>query len=101
VFSFWFAAMFAQPAFQPWHLILTLGVLYPLGAATYYMPAATLLFQWFAARRGLASGIMYAGTGIGGAAFPFAMQALLDRAGYRLALIGIVSRMHSSRAVHR
>jgi hypothetical protein len=81
----------AHPIHQPWHLVLTLGVLYPLGAAVYYMPAATLLFQWFSTRRGLASGIMYSGTGIGGAVFPFAVQALLDHAGYRLALIALVS----------
>jgi MFS family permease len=82
------------PAEQPWHLVLALGVLYPIGAAAYYMPAATLLFQWFNARRGFASGVMYSGTGIGGAVFPFAMQALLDHAGYRLALITFVSPLH-------
>jgi hypothetical protein len=79
-------------------------------AAICYLPAATLLFEWFQARRGLASGVMYAGTGehrsyleicplftfstgIGGTVFPFAMRALLDKFGYKLALIILASRL--------
>lgn len=56
----------------------------------FYIPAAILLFEWFAAKRGLASGVMYSGTGLGGATFPFIMQALLDRFSYRDAMLSLV-----------
>jgi MFS family permease len=59
-------------------------------SAVFYMPAPTLIFEWFQAKRGIAAGVVYAGTGIGGATFPFVMQTLLDRIGYRNALIILV-----------
>ncbi|WWC92205.1 uncharacterized protein L201_007159 [Kwoniella dendrophila CBS 6074] len=71
---------------KPWHLIVTLGFFYPMCSATYF-PCATLLFEWFHARRGFASGVMYSGTGIGGFVFPFLMQGLLGKFGYRITMI--------------
>lgn len=70
------------------HLIVTLGVLYPFAGALY-LPCATLLYEWFHARRGLATGIMFAGTGLGGTIFPFVTSALLQRFGYRATMISI------------
>nr|ODN85941.1 monocarboxylic acid transporter [Cryptococcus depauperatus CBS 7841] len=75
-------------ASKPWHLVVTIGFLYPLSGACY-LPCATLLFEWFHARRGLASGIMYAGTGVGGTIFPFIMSALLNKVGYKAAMISL------------
>lgn len=59
-----------------------------------YTPAAILLFEWFHQSRGMASGIMFAGTGAGGTVFPFIVQALLRAFGYKLAMISLV-RPHS------
>lgn len=70
------------------HLIVTLGVLYPFAGALY-LPCATLLYEWFHARRGLATGIMFAGTGVGGTIFPFVTTALLHRFGYRATMVSI------------
>lgn len=56
----------------------------------FYLPAATLLFEWFQQKRGFASGIMYAGTGAGGTVFPFIMQGLLNRFQYRASMISLV-----------
>ncbi|KLT42180.1 transporter [Cutaneotrichosporon oleaginosum] len=70
------------------HLIVTLGVLYPFAGALY-LPCATLLYEWFHARRGLATGIMFAGTGVGGTIFPFVTSALLQRYGYRATMVSI------------
>ena len=39
-------------ATKPWHLVVTAGLMYPLGGCTYYLPAATLLFQWWQSKRG-------------------------------------------------
>lgn len=43
---------------KSWHLVLTVGVLYAAGGALAYTPAVILIFEWFAAKRGLAAGIM-------------------------------------------
>jgi MFS family permease len=51
-------------------------MLYPFATATY-VPCATILFEWFSERRGLAAGIMYAGTGVGGTIFPFLISGSL------------------------
>ncbi|OCF39448.1 monocarboxylic acid transporter [Kwoniella heveanensis CBS 569] len=75
-------------ATKPWHLLVTVGLFYPLSCATY-LPCATLLFEWFHAKRGYATGIMYAGSGAGGTIFPFLMQGLLSRFGYKAAMISL------------
>jgi MFS family permease len=86
---------------QPWHLIVTIGLFYPmLGGWLFfsvepinllatYLPCATLIFEWFLERRGLASGILYAGTGAGGAVFPFLVSGLLSRFGYRATMVSL------------
>ncbi|KAK9899406.1 MFS general substrate transporter [Cystobasidium minutum MCA 4210] len=76
-------------ATKPWHLVVTAGLMYPLGGCTYYFPAATLLFSWWQRKRGFAAGVMYSGTGIGGAVFPFIMQGLLNRFSYKAAVISL------------
>lgn len=52
-----------------------------------YMPCATMIYEWFYTRRGLASGIMFAGTGIGGTVFPFILDGLLRRFGYKATMV--------------
>lgn len=54
-----------------------------------YLPCATLLYEWFHVRRGLATGIMFAGTGLGGTIFPFVVSALLSRFGYKATMISL------------
>lgn len=73
---------------KPWHLIVTFGFLYPFATAAY-VPAATILFEWFSAKRGLAAGIMYAGTGIGGTIFPFVISSMISSFGYKTAMISM------------
>ncbi|KAL1407268.1 hypothetical protein Q8F55_006686 [Vanrija albida] len=68
-------------ATKAWHLVATFGCLYPFAVALYF-PCPLILFEWFHAKRGLASGVMYAGTGAGGTIFPFIVSALLARIGY-------------------
>jgi hypothetical protein len=50
-------------ATEPWHILVTLGLVYPI-VCFFYFPAPMLLFEWFSERRGIASGILYAGTGL-------------------------------------
>jgi MFS family permease len=52
-----------------------------------YLPCATLVYEWFYEKRGLATGIMFAGTGVGGTVFPFLLDGLLKRFGYKATMI--------------
>lgn len=76
-------------ASTPGTLVATQGALYGLGGVALYAPATGLSFEWFRRRRGLASGIMYAGTGLGGLAGPFIVGGLIGRLGTRWALVTI------------
>ena len=51
---------------QAWQLILLQGVLFGIGGGMLYVPVIKLLPEWFSERRGLASGIIFAGGGVGG-----------------------------------
>ena len=54
-----------------------------------YLPCSTLLFEWFYVRRGLASGILFAGTGVGGAIFPPLVSGMLSRFGYKATMVSL------------
>jgi MFS family permease len=78
-------------------LLWTEGFMYGLGALVVYFPAMFLIDEWFMERKGLAFGISWAGTGIGGAVTPFLLRALLDGKGHRVTLrvcAGILVRFH-------
>ncbi|KAF5844762.1 hypothetical protein GGP41_008758 [Bipolaris sorokiniana] len=67
-------------------LIVTQGILYGIGGAVAYSPTITFLDEWFVRRKGLAFGIMWSGTGLGGVVVPLLLQWLLNRYGFRTAL---------------
>ncbi|GAA5886990.1 hypothetical protein JCM6882_009408 [Rhodosporidiobolus microsporus] len=74
----------ASWATQVSHLIILVGVLGGISGAILYAPVILWLNEWWHARRGMASGIVFAGTGIGGLVFPFLLSALLNRGGFPL-----------------
>ena len=67
-------------------LILTQGLLYGIGGCLCYTPAILFLEEWFVRRKGLAFGVMWAGTGCAGVTVPFFMQSALNLWGYKTAL---------------
>ncbi|KAI0788897.1 MFS general substrate transporter [Abortiporus biennis] len=71
---------------QVWSLFLLQGVLFGIGGGMLYMPVINLLSEWFVEKRGLAGGIIFAGSGVGGFAFPLMVNALLNRVGFRWTL---------------
>lgn len=73
---------------SPTHLIGTVGVLYPFSAALY-LPCATMIYEWFYEWRGLATGIMFAGTGVGGTLFPIILDGLLKKFGYKATMVSL------------
>ncbi|KAJ5375255.1 hypothetical protein N7517_007261 [Penicillium concentricum] len=70
------------------HLIITQGIFYALGGSIAYAPCILLMEEWFDRRKGLAFGVMWAGTGIGGVVLPIVMEQLLGKYGFRISLRG-------------
>ncbi|KAK5118294.1 hypothetical protein LTR62_002807 [Meristemomyces frigidus] len=67
-------------------LLATQGVLFAVGGLFLYFPAFSVIDQWFVARKGLAFGVVWTGTGVSGAIVPWVSQWLLDRYGFRTTL---------------
>ncbi|KAI4244307.1 MAG: hypothetical protein L6R40_003033 [Gallowayella cf. fulva] len=80
------AIVAASFATQVSHLILTQGVLYAIGGVMIYCPTIVFLDEWFVRRKGLAFGMMWAGTGVSGIVLPFIMSALLARFSFQTTL---------------
>ncbi|KAG8830559.1 hypothetical protein FRC17_004705 [Serendipita sp. 399] len=62
-------------------LILCQGVLYAIGGTLLYNPCINYMNEWFIARRGLANGVISAGTAAGGLILPLILPNLIDRHG--------------------
>ncbi|KAK3825123.1 MAG: major facilitator superfamily domain-containing protein [Benniella sp.] len=67
-------------------LYLTQGLLYGFGAGMALFTSVAIPVQWFDKKRGLASGITVAGSGIGGATLASLNRYLISKAGYKWAL---------------
>ncbi|KAH7922395.1 MFS general substrate transporter [Leucogyrophana mollusca] len=63
------------------HLVVLQGFLYGIGGSLLYAPAISYLAEWFVRRRGMANGVIFAGTGIGGFLFPLILPSLLVKFG--------------------
>lgn len=69
-----------------WQLHISQGVLIGCGVGFLYIPCLPVLSQWFDKRRSLANGISAAGSGVGGAAFAWGSEAIIQRFGIAWAL---------------
>ncbi|KAG9015709.1 hypothetical protein FRB90_004374, partial [Tulasnella sp. 427] len=69
---------------RPAHLVLTQGIIYALGGNFFDFPVFTYMMEWFVVKRGMASGILFSGTCLGGVAVPFITEVLLRRHGHRI-----------------
>ncbi|KAJ6016309.1 hypothetical protein N7540_010900 [Penicillium herquei] len=67
-------------------LILSQGIAYGIGASLAYAPTIVFMEDWFVRRKGLAFGIMWAGTGLSGVILPILLQWMLDTYGHKTAL---------------
>ncbi|KAJ7741351.1 MFS general substrate transporter [Mycena metata] len=82
--SMWFGAVLcsgsllgASYANEIFQLVLLQGVVYGVGGALLYLPCISYMSEWFVARRGMANGILFAGTAVGGAVLPFLLPPLI------------------------
>ncbi|KAJ5503739.1 Major facilitator superfamily domain general substrate transporter [Penicillium fimorum] len=68
------------------HLILSQGIGFGIGGCFAYTPTILFMSEWFDKRRGLAFGIVWAGSGVSGIIFPLAIQWLLNQYGIEATL---------------
>lgn len=64
-----------------WHLFLTQGVLYGLGAGIAFFTAMSLPSEWFKRKRSIVFGITSCGATLGSVVWPFALQGLVKKIG--------------------
>ncbi|KAG0326716.1 hypothetical protein BGZ99_009114 [Dissophora globulifera] len=76
-----------------WQLYLTQGFMYGIGAGMALFTSVAIPVQWFDKKRGLASGITVAGSGIGGAVLAPLNRYMISNVGYQWALriMGIIA----------
>ncbi|KAL2871729.1 major facilitator superfamily domain-containing protein [Aspergillus lucknowensis] len=67
-------------------MFVTQGFIFGLGSAMTFLPAATVPSLWFKKRRGLATGIVYGGAGVGSAVIALTMESLIKKTGLATAL---------------
>jgi MFS family permease len=75
-----------------WQLYAAFGILGAAGASAFYVPLSATATRWFAARRGLAMGIISAGMGLGILLVPPTARALISWIGWRstFAVFGVL-----------
>jgi len=71
----------------PWQIYMTYGLLIGPGLSTAYSPLLTTISRWFTKWRGLALGIVTAGTGVGNFIIPPFASHLISTYGWRLSYI--------------
>ncbi|KAN0065576.1 hypothetical protein ACQY0O_001441 [Thecaphora frezii] len=67
-------------------LVAFQGLFYGFIGGFLFIPVVLWLPQWFDKRRGLATGVILSGTGVGGIVFPLVFNALLASVGFRWTL---------------
>ncbi|KAI9499787.1 hypothetical protein GGI25_005095 [Coemansia spiralis] len=72
------ALIIASFCSSPWKLLLTQGLMFGFGGSFLYSTGLTLAPQWFVKYRALATGIVIAGSGIGGLWLSFATTAMTN-----------------------
>lgn len=74
-------------------LFVTAGVLFGLGSSFVFCVITAIPAQYFSRKRGLANGLIFAGSGLGGAAISFALNPLIEKVGLAMAyrVLGIAT----------
>jgi MFS family permease len=87
-----------------WQVWLVFGTLLPIGNLLLgQLPTAALVTRWFSRLRGRAMGIAATGTSLGGFVLPVLLAALIERFGWRQALVmlGVGALLVVAPLIHR
>ena len=77
-----FGLMMTSLCTEYWQFILAQGICSPLGLNCIFQAGTSTIPTWFFKKRGLAFGIMAAGSGLGGIIFPIMASHLIPTIGY-------------------
>jgi len=77
-----FGLMMTSLCTEYWQFILAQGICSPLGLNCIYQAGTSAVPTWFFKKRGLAYGVMAAGSGLGGIIFPIMASHLIPKVGY-------------------
>lgn len=77
----WISLLASSYTHKVSELVFLQGVLYGLGGAVIYPPCISYMSEWFVRRRGLANGVLFAGTAATGLVLPFVIPPLLESVG--------------------
>lgn len=69
-----------------WQVVLAQGVCFGLAAAGLCIPAMATATQWFSTKKGLAVGIVSAGSSLGGVIYPCVIPRLIAQVGFASAV---------------
>ncbi|KAH7103229.1 major facilitator superfamily domain-containing protein [Auriculariales sp. MPI-PUGE-AT-0066] len=69
-----------------WQVFLAQGLGMGLGLGILFLPAISVIPQWFGRKRALATGIVVSGSSVGGIVFPIMINKLIDSHGYAFAV---------------
>jgi MFS family permease len=69
-----------------WHFMLVYGVVSGTSSAFLTTTALAVVAHWFEVRRGMASGIAFVGSSVGGIAFPLILKAALEHLNWAWAI---------------
>ncbi|KAI8328006.1 major facilitator superfamily domain-containing protein [Chlamydoabsidia padenii] len=86
------AMMMASLSSSIWQVCLTQGVISGIGSSLAWFPCISAPQQWFSSKRGLAVGLAYTGSGLGGLALSNIIRASIDSVGlqYSLRILGFI-----------
>ena len=76
------ALIFTSLCTEYYQFILAQGLMFGIGNAMLFYPTISVMSHWFAKRRGLALGVVVAGSSLGGIAWPLILQRLFGAVGF-------------------
>ncbi|KLO11122.1 MFS general substrate transporter [Schizopora paradoxa] len=85
-FLSWLGLFLASFVTKVTYLLLFQGIVFGIGGSLLYAPSTSYMMEWFVRRRGLASGIINAGTSVGGLALPPTLPKLIEKIGLSMTL---------------
>lgn len=96
------AYLLASFATKLWQLYVCQGVIVGMCYSFLFVPAVGIIPSWFLRRRGIASGIVMSGTGIGGVFYSLTINAVIEKTGnqrWALRMIAITTTVIMATAI--